>query len=197
MRARAGRQGRAAGTRARKCACQQDAPSLAASAAKTGVVQVCRGSGVRTGLGQDSSMSTALGRGGFVPAASATARATHGAAAAAMRRACLCLPNVPLHVLPYVLPHVLQHQLRSRPQFDWRFAVGQGLPGFDWQGPAPRLRSAVGSAARAGVREAGLFVIGPYVIGQRDFELPAREAHCQRAHAQNPAARQRHCSHRA
>ena len=193
MRARAGRQGRAAGTRARKCACQQDAPSLAASAAKTGVVQVCRGSAVRTGLGQDSSMSTARGRGEFVPAASATARATHGAATAAMRRACLCLPNVPLHVLPYVL----QRQLRSRPQFDWRFAVGQGLPGFDWQGPAPRLRPAVGSAARAGVREAGLTVLCLSVIGQRDFELPAREAHCQRAHAQVPAVRQRHCSHRA
>ena len=194
MGARAGRQGRAASTRARRCACLQDAPDLATNAAKTGGVQVCRGSVVRTGLGQDSSMSTVRGRGGFVPAVSAKVRATHGVAAAAMRRACPCLRHV--------LLRGLLHQLRSRAQFGWRFVAGLDLSGFDWQGPDLLQRPAGGFAARAGVREANLSVprlpvLGPGVAGPREFELPEREARRQRAHAQNPAVRQRHCSHRA
>ena len=107
--------GRAADTRAKRCAYRQGAPNPATDVAKTGGVRVCRGSADRTGLGQDSSTSTARGRGGFAPAVSATVRATRGGAAAAMRRACPDLWEVLRETLGKVGPYVLRHDLQSAP----------------------------------------------------------------------------------
>ena len=147
---------RAAGKRARRCAYRQDAPNLAAGAAKTGGVRVCRGSAGRTGLGQDSSTSIERGRGEFAPVASATVRAIREAAAAAMWRACPDLWKVLREVLREVLwkvrPHVLRHDSQSA-LFGWRLAAGQGLTGYDWQRPDPLLLPAGGFVARTGARE--------------------------------------------
>ena len=189
--------GRAAGTRAKRCACQQDAPNLAAGAAKTGGVRVCRGSAGRTGLGQDSSTSIERGRGEFAPVASATVRAIREAAAAAMWRACPDLWKVLREVLWKLLPYVLRHDLRSAP-FGWRFVAGLGLPDFDWQGPDLPQRPAGGFVARTGAREVDQpAVTAPQVLGPHESAQAAHEVHCQKAHSQNPAVWQRRRSHRA
>ena len=175
--------------KARRCACLRDAPGLAAGAAKTGGVQACRGFAGRTCPGQDSSTSTARVLAGPAPAVSATARATRGAVAAAMRRAC---PDFRQALWPELLAGLRGLRASRLP------GLG-GLGGFG-RAPGPVPDFGNGPAATAGVRGAGP-AIGPHAAAQRVPRANARnrrvQAPRQRERVQNFARRQRHRSRQA
>ena len=181
--------GRAAGTRARKCAYQRDAQDRSAGVAKTGGVPSGPGFADRRGRGQDSSMSTVSGRDGSASAVLARGRAKHGAARAARR---LC-------------PALRQERPRFGGPFCWQpgrypalRACGvaaelafhdeaRGLPVADFA--ADRFAARVGVHARAGLCAPGLRVLGPHASGHVRWwtqrETPP------------VGGRQRHCSLRA
>lgn len=157
----------AAGTRAKRCASQRDAPDRSAGVAKTGGVPSGPGFADRRGRGQDSSMSRAQGRGGSASAVPARGRATRGEAGAAKRRPCSALR---------------QERLRLGGLFCWRHwrypalracgvAVGGALHGLargllveDFA--ADHFVAMAGAPARAGLCAPDQCVLAPRALGR-------------------------------